>query len=211
MKTLMRLVLAGIVLAVVVIAAMIWVPVQYTPAQALTEPATAITAARGEYVMRTANCMACHTADDGQPFAGGRKIESPLGTIYSTNITPDKDTGIGHYSLDEFRATLYDGLRKDGAHLYPAMPYENLRFLSEADVQAMYQYFMQEVPAVRNKVPETALKFPFNQRWGLRAWNMLVLKETEFKPVSDDAQINRGAYLCKALHTVVHVTVRVTR
>ena len=95
MKTLMRLVLIGIVLAVVVIAAMVWVPVQYTPAQALTEPASTITAARGEYVMRTANCMACHTADDGQPFAGGRKIESPLGIIYSTNITPDKDTGIG--------------------------------------------------------------------------------------------------------------------
>lgn len=207
MKTLMRLVLAGIFLSVVVIAAMVWVPVQYTPAQTLTEPASTITAARGEYVMRTANCMACHTADDGQPFAGGRKIESPLGIIYSTNITPDKDTGIGMYSLDEFRATLYDGLRKDGAHLYPAMPYENLRFLSEADVQAMYQYFMQEVPAVNNKVPETALKFPFNQRWGLRAWNMLVLKEAEFKPVFDDAQINRGAYLvqgpthCGACHS----------
>lgn len=207
MKTLMRLVLIGIVLAVVVIAAMLWVPVKHTPAKAVTAAESAVTAARGEYVMRTADCMACHTADDGQPFAGGRKIDSPLGIIYSTNITPDKDTGIGNYSLDEFRASLYDGLRKDGAHLYPAMPYENFRFLSEADVQAMYQYFMQDVPAVHNPVPKTELKFPFSQRWGLRAWNLLVLKDAEFKPVSNDAQINRGAYLvqgpahCGACHS----------
>lgn len=207
MKILMRLMLVGIVLALIVIAALLWVPVQPTPTKALTEPESAITAERGEYVMRTADCMACHTADDGQPFAGGREIDSPLGVIYSTNITPDKDTGIGEYSLDEFRASLYDGLRKDGAHLYPAMPYENLRFLSEVDVQAMYQYFMQKVPAVKNKVPETALTFPFNQRWGLRAWNFLVLKDAEFKTVSDNAQINRGAYLvqgpahCGACHS----------
>lgn len=207
MRILMRIVFALIVLAVVVIAAMVWVPVQRTPSKALSEPETEITVARGEYVMRAANCLACHTADEGQPFAGGRKIESPLGTIYSTNITPDQETGIGAYSLDDFRASLYDGLRKDGAHLYPAMPYENYRFLSEADVQSMYLYFMQEVPAVHNKVPDTALKFPFNQRWGLRAWNGLVLQDAQFKPVSDNAQLNRGAYLvqgpthCAACHS----------
>src|SRR5699024_9340591 len=118
-----------------------------------------------------------------------------------------QETGIGAYTLDEFRASLYDGLRKDGAHLYPAMPYENYRFLSEIDVQSMYQYFMQEVPAVRNEVPKTALKFPFNQRWGLRAWNWLVLQDPEFQPVADNAQLNRGAYLvqgpthCAACHS----------
>ncbi len=207
MKTLMRIVLALIVLAGVVIAAMIWVPEQRTPAKALDVPKSDITAAKGEYAMRTADCMACHTADGGEPFAGGRKIESPLGIIYSTNITPDKETGIGHYSLDDFRASLYDGLRKDGAHLYPAMPYENFRFLSEADVQSMYLYFMEDVPAVNNAVPATELKFPFNQRWGLRAWDWFALKNPEFKPVSDDAQINRGAYLvqgpahCGACHS----------
>lgn len=207
MRILMRSVFALIVLAVVVIAAMLWVPVQYTPSKTLNEAESAVTVARGEYVMRAANCMACHTAEEGQPFAGGRKIESPLGTIYSTNITPDQETGIGAYTLDEFRASLYDGLRKDGAHLYPAMPYENYRFLSEIDVQSMYQYFMQEVPAVRNEVPKTALKFPFNQRWGLRAWNWLVLQDPEFQPVADNAQLNRGAYLvqgpthCAACHS----------
>lgn len=174
------------------IAAMVWVPVQYTPSKASNEAQSAVTVARGEYVMRAANGLACHTADEGQPFAGERKIESPLGTIYSTNIIPDQKTGIGAYSLDEFRASLYDGLRKDGAHLYPA---KNHRFLSEADVQSMYLYFMQEVPAVYNKVLDTALKFPFNQRRGLRAWNELVLQNVEFKPVSDNAQLNRGGYL----------------
>jgi len=207
MKTLKRFVLAGIALAVVVIAAMMWVPVQHTSAKTLAESESAVTTARGEYVMRASDCLACHTADEGQPFAGGRKIASLLGVIYSTNITPDKDTGIGNYSLDEFRAALYDGLRKDGAHLYPAMPYENFRFLSEADVQAMYQYFMREVPAVHNSVPETALKFPFNQRWGVRAWKWFALKDAQFQPVSDDMQINQGAYLvqgpthCAACHS----------
>lgn len=207
MRILMRIVLALIVLAVVVIAAIVWLPVQHTPSKALSEPESAVTVERGEYVMRAANCLVCHTADEGQSFAGGRQIESPLGTIYSTNITPDQETGIGAYSLDDFRASLYDGLRKDGAHLYPAMPYENYRFLSEADVQSMYQYFMQEVPAVHNQVPKTELKFPFSQRWGLRAWNWLVLQDPEFQPVSDNAQLNRGAYLvqgathCAACHS----------
>ena len=83
MRILMRIVLALIVLAVMVIAAMVWLPVQHTPSKALSEPESAVTVERGEYVMRAANCLACHTADEGQPFAGGRQIESPLGTIYS--------------------------------------------------------------------------------------------------------------------------------
>ncbi len=207
MKTLMRIVLVLIVLAIVVIAAMIWVPVQRTPAKALGEADSTVSVARGEYMMRASDCMACHTAKGGKPFAGGLEVESPLGVIYSTNITPDKETGIGNYTLDDFRAALYDGLRKDGKHLYPAMPYENFRFLTEADVQSMYQYFMKKVPAVHNEVPETKLKFPFNQRWGLRAWNWLALKDPEFKPASDDARIARGAYLvqgpahCAACHS----------
>lgn len=207
MKTLMRIVLALIVLAVVVIAAMLWAPVQHTPSKSLDEPEAVVTVARGEYIMRASDCLACHTTDGGRPFAGGRKIDSPFGIIYSTNITPDNETGIGTYSLEEFRAALYDGLRNDGVHLYPAMPYENYRFLSEVDVRSLYLYFMQEVPAVHNAVPQTALAFPFNQRWGVRAWKWLALQESEFRPISFDAQINRGAYLvqgpthCAACHS----------
>ncbi|MGE4451516.1 c-type cytochrome [Castellaniella sp.] len=207
MKALTRTILVLIALAVLAIAAMIWVPVQRTPRKAPGDTDPTISVARGEYVMRASDCMACHTAKDGKPFAGGLQVESPLGVIYSTNITPDKETGIGDYTLEDFRAALYDGLRKDGTHLYPAMPYENFRFLTEADVASLYQYFMKQVPAVRNEVPETDLEFPFNQRWGLRAWNWLALKDPEFKPVSDDTRINRGAYLvqgpahCAACHS----------
>lgn len=207
MKLLIRIVLGLLVLAAVVIAAIILIPSKRTPAQAQAQADSDISVERGKYVMYAGDCMACHTAPDGPAFAGGRAIDSPLGTIWSTNITPDKETGIGNYTLDDFRASMYDGLRKDGVHLYPAMPYENFRVMSEADIQSLYQYFMQQVPAVRNAVPETALAFPFNQRWGLRAWNWLALGPVGFTAPGDDQQINRGAYLvqgaghCAACHS----------
>lgn len=207
MKKLLRVLLVLVVLAIAAVLAMKLVPVQRTAALPLAEPEEAVTVARGEYVMRAADCMACHTAEGGKPFAGGHAIDSPLGTIYATNITPDKETGIGNYTLDDFRAALYDGLRKDGAHLYPAMPYENYRNLSEADVRSLYKYFMEAVEPVRNEVARTELPFPFSQRWGLRAWNWLALGDAGFTPLSDDARINRGAYLvqgaghCAACHS----------
>lgn len=206
MKTFVRIVLALIVIAVLVIAGMIWIPSERTPAQALA-PDSEVSVARGEYMMRAADCIACHTAPEGKTFAGGRAIQSPFGVIWSTNITPDKETGIGNYTLDDFRAALYDGLNKEGAHLYPAMPYENYRVISEADVQSLYKYFMEAVPAVNNKVPATDLAFPFNQRWGLRAWNWVALNPVGFDAPTDDQMINRGAYLvqgaahCAACHS----------
>jgi len=199
MKTLCKILLGVLGLATVVVLAIAWMPVQRTTALPLTEPEEAITLARGEYLMRAGDCMACHTAEGGEPFAGGHAIESPLGAIWVTNITPDAETGIGRYTLDDFRAALYDGLRRDGVHLYPAMPYENYRMLSEADVRALYQYFMQAVPPVRNQVAQTRLPFPYNQRWGLRVWNWMALGEAGFTPVYDDAMLNRGAYLVQAL------------
>ena len=207
MKILLRTVILLIVFAIAVIAAIIWVPVQRTPAKSLSENGSITTLASGEYVTRTADCMGCHTTVGGKPFAGGLEVVSPLGVIYSSNITPDKKTGIGNYTLDDFRAVLYDGISKGGNHLYPAMPYENYRFMTEADVQSMYQYFMKEVSAVDNKVPETNLQFPFNQRWGLRAWNWLALQNADFIPMSDNGRINRGGYLvqgpghCAACHS----------
>ena len=207
MKTFLRVILILAVLGVVGLLAFIFVPVQRTAAVAQLPADYKAPAGSGEYAMRAGDCMACHTAEGGKPFAGGRPIHSPMGTIWATNITPDKETGIGNYTLDDFRAALYDGVRNDGAHLYPAMPYENYRKLTEQDIQALYQYFMTEVPAVSNKVEETALSFPFNQRWGIRAWNWLALGKPGFEPVSQDQQFNRGAYLvqgaghCAACHS----------
>nr|WP_319483719.1 cytochrome c [uncultured Cohaesibacter sp.] len=199
MKSYLRILGALVCLGIIVLLAIIFVPPQLTkPSEQLAadwKPAPG----QGEYAMRMADCAACHTAEGGKPFAGGRAIESPMGTIWATNITPDKETGIGNWSLDEFRAALVDGIAPGGEHLYPAMPYENYRNLSETDIRAMYDYFMNEVPAVNNAVEETALSFPFNQRWGIRLWNWVALGSSGFKPETDaiakDRQLARGAYL----------------
>ncbi len=209
MKKLIRVLGVLVVLGIVALLAFIFVPVQRTG------PATQLAAdfkpakGQGEYVMRAGDCMACHTSEGGKPFAGGRAIESPMGTIWTTNITPDKETGIGNWSLDDFRAALYDGVTPNGTHLYPAMPYENYRKMSEEDIVALYDYFMHEVEPVSNKVEETKLAFPFNMRFGLRAWNWLSASYAPgFKPnAGEDEQFNRGKYLvegaahCAACHS----------
>ncbi|MDE1157103.1 MAG: cytochrome c [Neorhizobium sp.] len=208
MKTFLRIIGTLVVLGVVALVAFIFVPVQRTG------PVTKLAAdyqppkGAGEYVMRASDCMACHTAEGGKPFAGGRAIASPMGVIYTTNITPDKETGIGNWTLGDFRAALYDGVDKEGHHLYPAMPYDSYRKLSEEDVVALYDYFMKEVQPVSAQVPETKLSFPFNLRFGLRAWNWLALGDAGYKPVQgEDAVFNRGAYLvegaghCAACHS----------
>lgn len=208
MKTLLRVVLALVVIGLVALVAFIYVPVQ------TTKPVTQLAAdfkpapGAGEYLMRASDCMACHTAEGGKPFAGGRAIQTPMGTIWTTNITPDKEAGIGNYTLDDFRAALYDGIRNDGAHLYPAMPYENYRKLKEEDVVALYDYFMNEVEPFSDEVKETKLSFPFGLRFGLRAWNWVSLGDAGFRPTEgEDEQFNRGAYLvqgaahCAACHS----------
>src|SRR5690625_450634 len=113
MRALSRLLMFIIVVGLLLVIGMHYVPPSTTEPKPLNEPAAAITVERGELVMRAANCMSCHTASGGEPFAGGLAVASPLGTIYSTNITPDDATGIGTYSLAEFRHALYDGIRQD--------------------------------------------------------------------------------------------------
>ncbi|MDR3533691.1 MAG: cytochrome c [Rhodopila sp.] len=171
------------------------------------EPSSAL-AATGEYIARAADCAACHTAPNGKPFAGGYPISSPLGTIYSTNITPSKSAGIGSYSEAQFARALREGVRGDGTHLYPAMPYTSYAGLSDADVGALYAYFMQDVAPVDVAPPKTALPFPFSVRGSMAIWNMLFLKDQRFQPdPTRSTQMNRGAYLveslehCGACHT----------
>ncbi|WP_290684380.1 MULTISPECIES: cytochrome c [unclassified Haematobacter] len=207
MLTFLRLLLGLALIGVVVALAMIFVPHRPTPPLTTLPADYEIPSGAGEYAMYLGDCAACHTAEGGERFAGGRPIDSPLGTIYSTNITPDPETGIGRYTLDQFRAALYDGIRADGAHLYPAMPYENYRKLTEEDVRALYHYFTEEVAPVHHQGPETSLPFPFNQRWGIRAWNWVALEQPGFRPHTEDPQVARGAYLvegpghCGACHT----------
>ncbi|GBQ88884.1 sorbitol dehydrogenase cytochrome c subunit [Gluconacetobacter johannae DSM 13595] len=165
--------------------------------------------ARGRYLATAADCAACHTTPHGgRPFAGGYGIASPLGSIYAANITPSKVAGIGAYTEAQFGRAVREGIRGDGARLYPAMPYTSYARLTDADIHALYVYFMQEVRPVDERPPATHLPFPFNLRFSMMVWNALYLDNTRFAPdPAKSAEVNRGAYLaiglghCDTCHT----------
>ena len=154
---------------------------------------------RGAYLARAADCMACHTTKDGKPYAGGLGFKLPVGTIYSTNITPDRDTGIGNYSDQDFLAAMHRGIRRDGARLYPAMPFTSYTYVSDADALAIKAYLFS-LPPVRAAASENTLMFPFNQRRAMGFWSALFNPDTRFQPdTSKSPEWNRGAYLAEAL------------
>ncbi|AUB75153.1 cytochrome C [Pseudomonas sp. Lz4W] len=155
---------------------------------------------RGLYVARLGDCIACHTAKGGAVMAGGLELKTPMGTIYSSNITPERDTGIGQYSLDEFDLVMRKGITRTGQNLYPAMPYPSYAKMSEEDMRALYVYLMQGVTPVRQANLEADMGFPFNQRWGLALWNLLFVDDQRFVPEPGRSeQLNRGAYLVQGL------------
>lgn len=169
---------------------------------------TAAEIKRGEYLATAADCGACHTAPHSEQFAGGLPIGTPLGTIYSTNITPSADFGIGRYTEEEFSRALRRGVRRDGANLYPAMPYTSYAKFTDEDTHALYLYFTQAVKPVEQRPLPTELPFPMNIRASMIAWNMLFLDKATF--VADRRQSpewNRGGYLvqgaahCGTCHT----------
>ncbi|SEA60965.1 c-type cytochrome [Paraburkholderia sartisoli] len=167
------------------------------------DPASADNAAllkRGEYLATAGDCVACHTAPTGKPFAGGLPLATPLGNIISTNITPSKTGGIGNYTYGQFSDAVRKGIRADGAHLYPAMPYTSYAQVTDDDMKALYAYFMQGVTPVDEAASASSLPFPFNIRLSMAAWNMLFLDSKPFEPdPSKSAEWNRGAYLVKGL------------
>ena len=154
---------------------------------------------RGRYLVAAGDCAACHTADGGKAFAGDRPIPTPFGTIYSSNITPDKDTGIGTWSDDDFWRAMHDGLRPNGDHLYPAFPYPWYTRLTHDDVLAMKAY-LDTLPPVRQTVRARELPWPLSWRASVAGWNGLFFKPGEFAsdPVRS-AEWNRGAYLVEGL------------
>mgnify|MGYP001471836001 CR=1 FL=1 len=153
----------------------------------------------GEYVAKAGDCTACHTAPGGAELAGGMKFPTPLGAIYATNITPDKLHGIGAYSFEEFDRAMRQGVAKDGHRLYQAMPYTSYTGLSRDDVLAIKAYLFS-LPPVKQANPQNDLSFPFNQRWGMKFWNLAFFHEQRFTPdLNKDEQWNRGAYLATAL------------
>jgi nicotinate dehydrogenase subunit B len=168
---------------------------------------TADTLERGRQLAAAGDCVVCHTAPGGAPNAGGRALPTPFGTIYSTNLTPDPQTGIGTWSLAAFQRAMREGISRDGRHLYPAFPYTAFTQTSDDDLTALYAYLMTQ-PAVASTPPETRLAFPFDLRPLMALWNALYLTPG---PPKDDPQRspqwNRGAYLvnglghCGACHT----------
>lgn len=155
--------------------------------------------ARGEYLARAADCAACHTVRGGKPFAGGLAFTLPFGKLWSSNITADKETGIGRWSDDDFVRALHEGIRNDGKRLYPAFPYTSYTGLSRSDALAIKAYLFS-LPPVHQETPQPALGFPFNQRWAMGFWNAAFFKSERF--ASDpgrSAQWNQGAYLATAL------------
>jgi alcohol dehydrogenase (quinone), cytochrome c subunit len=163
------------------------------------DPETALIQ-RGGYLARAGDCMACHSVTGGKPFAGGLAIESGIGAIYSTNITPSKRSGIGNYTEAQFSDALRKGIRADGMHLYPAMPYPSYAKITDADIHALYVYFMKGVAPSDEPAPVTKLIFPFNLRWGMSLWNWAFTTNQPFLAPDDaSAQVRRGAYLVEGL------------
>ncbi|WP_431225365.1 cytochrome c [Serratia sp. L9] len=154
----------------------------------------------GEYVAKAGDCTACHTAPGGKALAGGMKFPTPVGDIYATNITPDKQHGIGDYSFDEFDRAMRQGVAKDGHRLYPAMPYTSYAKMSEQDMRALYDYLMHEVPAQNTANRESDIRWPLSMRWPLAVWNQLFHEDKPYQPDNQQsAQWNRGAYLVQGL------------
>nr|WP_213990149.1 cytochrome c [Sodalis sp. dw_96] len=156
---------------------------------------------KGKYLATAADCGACHTSPhQGAPMAGGYAIQSPLGTIFASNITPSKVAGIGDYSERDFARAVREGINKQGQHLYPAMPYISYSRITDPDIHALYAYFMHGVKPVDEPSPPTHLPFPFNIRASMAVWNALFAGNKPFTSspkVADD--VNRGDYLVNAL------------
>jgi mono/diheme cytochrome c family protein len=154
---------------------------------------------RGEYLTRAADCLVCHTAPDGKQYAGGLAFPLPFGTLYSTNITPDKETGIGDYSDQDFLNAVQRGIGRDGARLYPAMPFTSYGFMTDKDALAIKAYLFS-LPPVHAANRADRLSFPFNQRWSMIFWSLAFDTSRPFAPnTAKSPEWNRGAYLAEAL------------
>jgi mono/diheme cytochrome c family protein len=154
---------------------------------------------RGRYLAATGNCNDCHTVRGGKSFTGGLPVPTPFGTIFSSNITPDTETGIGRWSEAAFRRAMRSGVNRDGQHLYPTFPYDHFTNVTDADDQALYAYLMTRQP-VRAPARENELSFPLDQRFVIAGWKLLFLRHGTYQPDStQSAEWNRGAYLVEGL------------
>ena len=195
---------AGLVLLVVVLALELRAPA--LPPATDVPPADQALLARGAELARAGNCMACHTARGGAPYAGGRRIVTPFGDLYAGNLTPDAETGLGTWSPEAFRRAMHEGRSRDGRLLYPAFPYTHFTRLSDADVDALWAH-LRSLPPVHQPNTAHALRFPYGTQPALALWRVLFFEPGRFQPdAAQSAEWNRGAYLvngaahCAACH-----------
>jgi len=205
----LRHVVLGIAALILLAAIVLW---SITPPAIARMPGTTLAASpelvqRGAYIARASDCVACHTAVGGKPYAGGLGLDTPFGTIVASNITPDRETGIGGWTDAAFTRAMRQGVNTAGHLLYPAMPYNAYTKMSDADIHALKAY-LDTLPAVHNDTSANKLPFPFNIRQMMFGWNLLFFKDARFVPdPKQSAAWNRGAYLvdgpghCAACHS----------
>jgi nicotinate dehydrogenase subunit B len=198
-KTLLLGIAIGLAAALAAAFAVSWHPAIPPISAASPDSFDAKIVAQGESLAHIGNCVGCHTAQGGRPFAGGRPLKTPFGTVFATNITPDPDTGIGRWSREAFRRALREGVAQNGEHLYPAFPYDHFTKASDADIDALYAFVMTRTP-VQASPPANQLKPPFGFRPLIAAWNLVFLDKG---PLADDpkqpADWNRGRALAEGL------------
>lgn len=206
-KWLVTFVVVAILAAIILFFTLVWRPESPAIAENADLPADEGLIARGYALAQLGNCESCHTAEGGEPYAGGRPMETPFGVIYSVNITPDRETGIGAWSEEAFTRAMREGVDREGAHLYPAFPYTHFTKIDDADMAALHA-FSRVIPPVRSEAPENELPFPFNIRILMAGWNLLFLDNERFDRAPEQSdEWNAGRYLvegiahCGACHT----------
>lgn len=180
-------------------AVLLWFGLGLLAGNAGAQAAAGDVVARGAYLARAGDCVSCHTAPGGQPYAGGYKLDTPFGYLLSPNITPDAVTGIGRWTADDFWRALHQGVNQRGQDMYPVMPFDFYTRVTREDSDAIFAY-LRSVPAVNNAVVVNHLRFPFNQRWSMAVWRELYFSPGSHKPdPAKSAAWNRGAYLVEGL------------
>jgi mono/diheme cytochrome c family protein len=200
MKKKILLILAALAAVALLAVILAWPREQFVPsASPAASAATPDNIARGAYLARAGDCMACHTTRGGPAYAGGRAIETPFGAMFSPNITPDRETGIGAWSADDFWRALHNGKSRDGRLLYPAFPYTNYTKVTRADADALYA-FLHQLPAVKQASTPHTLRFPYKLQIALAGWRLAFFKPAVFAPTPTESPTwNRGAYLVEGL------------
>src|SRR5450432_1616386 len=197
-------IIGSVIAALLIAGGVAALAVAWRPAIAAVEPPAPqsfdpVLVKRGRELAAMGNCNDCHTTRGGKAFAGGLPVPTPFGAIFSSNITPDPDTGIGRWSEAAFRRAMRSGVNRDGQHLYPTFPYDHFTNVTDEDNRALYAYVMTRQP-VHAPARANQLSFPLDQRFVVAGWKLLFLRRGTYQPDSaQSAEWNRGAYLVEGL------------